>query len=54
MQKTVGVDTTPPLGSLRVKRRIRRMIELTKVFWESVSKSWCSVGKGTLAELEIG
>src|SRR6218665_3625483 len=28
------------------------MCKLTEVFWESVPKSWCSVGKGKVAELQ--
>ena len=35
-----------------IKRWVRRMSKLTEVFWESVTKSWCSVGKG--AELQRG
>ena len=28
-----------------IKSSVGRMCELTEVFWESVPKSWCSVGK---------
>src|SRR6218665_3222791 len=31
---------------------VGRMCKLTEVFWESVPKSWCSVGKGAVAELQ--
>jgi len=34
-----------------IKRWVRRMSKLTEVFWESVPKSWCRVGKGAVAEL---
>jgi len=27
-----------------IKSSVRRMCKLTEVFWESVPKSWCSVG----------
>jgi len=37
-----------------IKRWVRRMCKLMKVFWESVPKSWCSVGKGAIAELQRG
>jgi len=29
------------------------MCKLTEVFWESVPKSWCSVGKGAVAVLPL-
>jgi len=28
---------------------VRRMSKLTEVFWESVSKSWCGIGYGAVA-----
>src|SRR6218665_2328935 len=31
---------------------VRRICKLAEVFWESVPKSWCSVGKGAVAELQ--
>ena len=34
-----------------IKSSVGRMCKLTEVFWESVPKSWCSVGKGAVAEL---
>ena len=37
-----------------IKRWVRRMFKLTEVFWESVPKSWCSVGKRAVAELQRG
>src|SRR6218665_672800 len=32
-----------------IKRWVRRMSKLTEVFWESVPKSWCRIGKGAVA-----
>jgi len=40
--------------SAKIKKWVRRMSKLTEVFWESVPASWCSVGKGAVAELERG
>ena len=40
-----------------IKRWVRMMCKLTEVFWESVPKSWCSVGKGAVQnfkEVETG
>src|SRR6218665_3855506 len=33
-----------------IKRWVRRICKLAEVFWESVPKSWCSVGKGAVAD----
>ena len=33
-----------------IKSSVGRMCKLTEVFWESVPKSWCSVGKGAVAQ----
>jgi len=30
------------------------MNKLTEVFWESIPKSWCSIGYGAVAELQRG
>jgi len=30
------------------------MSKLTEVFWESVPKRWCSIGKGAVGELQRG
>ena len=29
------------------------MSKLTEIFWDFAPKSWCSVGKGSVAELQI-
>ena len=31
-----------------IKSSVGRMCKLAEVFWESVPKSWCSVGKGAV------
>src|SRR6218665_3883195 len=50
--KTACTIATYRIGE--IKSSVGRMCELTEVFWESVPKSWCSVGKGAVAELQRG
>ena len=37
------------IGEIKRWVNIRKMGKLTEVFWESVPKSWRSVGKGAVA-----